>query len=203
MRFEGTVKSWNDERGFGFIEPSQGGQEVFFHIKAYPPNAGRPNVGEAVTFGIEVSAQGKKRASLVRLARAERTPLRRIPAPSPDRGRTAGNFAILAFIAAYLLAAKQGRVPSWAALVYCGASLVCFAFYAADKWAAVAKRWRVSEATLLGLGLLGGWPGAIAAQQVFRHKTSKASFRSAFWVTVILNVAAFALLCSPWAGALR
>jgi len=25
MRFEGTLKTWNDDRGFGFIEPAQGG----------------------------------------------------------------------------------------------------------------------------------------------------------------------------------
>ena len=35
MRFEGIIKSWNDERGFGFIEPSPGGQEIFVHIKAF------------------------------------------------------------------------------------------------------------------------------------------------------------------------
>jgi hypothetical protein len=37
MRFEGSVKSWNDERGFGFIEPLQGGQEIFLPITAFPP----------------------------------------------------------------------------------------------------------------------------------------------------------------------
>lgn len=35
MRFEGTIKSWNDERGFGFIAPALGGDEVFIHIKAF------------------------------------------------------------------------------------------------------------------------------------------------------------------------
>jgi uncharacterized membrane protein YsdA (DUF1294 family) len=46
------------------------------------------------------------------------------------------------------------------------------------------------------LGLIGGWPGAIVAQQLLRHKTSKASFRLAFWATVVLNIAAFLLLVS-------
>ena len=35
MRLDGTIKSWNDERGFGFIEPTQGGPEIFVHIKAF------------------------------------------------------------------------------------------------------------------------------------------------------------------------
>ena len=35
MRIKGILRSWNDERGFGFIAPIQGGQEVFVHIKAF------------------------------------------------------------------------------------------------------------------------------------------------------------------------
>lgn len=35
MRFEGLLKTWNDERGFGFIQPLAGGQEIFVHVKAF------------------------------------------------------------------------------------------------------------------------------------------------------------------------
>lgn len=42
-----------------------------------------------------------------------------------------------------------------------------------------------------------GWPGALLAQQFLRHKSTKAEFRSVFWTTVVLNVAGFAVLCSP------
>jgi len=41
MRIEGVIKSWNDERGFGFIEPTQGGQEIFVHVKAFRTRAER------------------------------------------------------------------------------------------------------------------------------------------------------------------
>ena len=47
------------------------------------------------------------------------------------------------------------------------------------------------------LGLLGGWPGAIVAQQVLRHKSNKAAFRASFWLTVLANVAGFIVLSSP------
>ncbi len=47
------------------------------------------------------------------------------------------------------------------------------------------------ETTLLLLGLIGGWPGAIVGQVVFRHKTTKESFGNAFWVTVVINVLVF------------
>lgn len=83
------------------------------------------------------------------------------------------------------------------------ASLVSFIFYAADKSAAVAGRRRVSESTLNLLSLVGGWPGAIVAQQMLRHKSSKAEFRSTFWGCVILNVLFFVALCSPLFSLLR
>ena len=48
------------------------------------------------------------------------------------------------------------------------------------------------------MALLGGWPGAIFAQRVFRHKSSKPSFQSVFWITVVLNCVALGALLSPW-----
>jgi uncharacterized membrane protein YsdA (DUF1294 family) len=95
------------------------------------------------------------------------------------------------------VAAVVWKVPNWVPGLYLGASLVCFVVYAMDKSAAAAERWRVSEDTLLALGLLGGWPGAIVAQQVLRHKSNKASFRAKFWATVIANVLGFIVLSSP------
>lgn len=197
MRFDGTIKTWNDERGFGFIAPTQGGQEIFVHIKAFAGRGTRPQVGQVVSFEVEVNRKGKKRARAVE-------PLRRVAAPPPRRPTgsaqwgTATYFAIPAFVAMYLLASVLWRVPGWVAGIYVGASLLAFAIYAADKSAATTNAWRVSESTLLVVGLVGGWPGAIVAQQVLRHKSSKVSFRSAFWGTVALNVTAFLLLASPF-----
>ena len=45
---------------------------------------------------------------------------------------------------------------------------------------------------LLSLGFVGGWPGAIVAQQALRHKTVKRAFRMRFWLSVVVNVAMFA-----------
>lgn len=55
-----------------------------------------------------------------------------------------------------------------------------------DKRSAQKDRWRIPENTLHTFELLGGWPAAYLAQQLFRHKTSKRSYRSVFWWIVAL-----------------
>lgn len=72
-------------------------------------------------------------------------------------------------------------------LVYGLMSLLSYAVYAADKQAARQGRRRVPERTLHLLALLGGWPGALLAQQRLRHKSRKAAFRAVFWLTVLLH----------------
>src|SRR5262245_38320890 len=62
MRFDGKLDKWNDDRGFGFITPTRGGEPVFVHISAFPRNGPRPQVGEALTFDVEPAGDGKKRA---------------------------------------------------------------------------------------------------------------------------------------------
>lgn len=113
----------------------------------------------------------------------------------PPQAR-AGWFAIAAFAGLYLLATLRWQVPHGVALFYGACSLVCAAAYAQDKWAAQSGRWRVRESSLLLLGLVGGWPGAIVAQQLLCHKTRKRPFQLAFWATVLLNVAAFVALAA-------
>ncbi len=77
-------------------------------------------------------------------------------------------------------------------VVFLLSSLLTWLIYGADKLAA-RKAWRrVPETTLLVLGLVGGWPGAILGQQCFRHKTQKQPFRTWFFISVALNVAALA-----------
>jgi cold shock CspA family protein len=65
MRFEGTLKTWNDDRGFGFIATTQGGDDIFVHISAMPRGR-RPTIGEPLSFEIDHNKDGKKRAVNVR-----------------------------------------------------------------------------------------------------------------------------------------
>lgn len=92
MEQRGVLKNWNDDKGFGFIQPEKGGEPLFVHISAMRGER-RPKTGETVLY-----------------------------------------------------LAERGR-------------------------------WRTPENTLHVAELLGGWPGALVAQQLFRHKTRKISYQ--------------------------
>lgn len=73
---------------------------------------------------------------------------------------------------------------------YLGMSMIAWLMYGFDKRQAESSGWRISENSLHLIALLGGWPGALVAQQQFRHKNRKRSFLIVFWVLAALNLAA-------------
>lgn len=195
MRFEGTLTTWNDDRGFGYIESTQGGEPIFVHVSAWPRGKGRPQPNQRVSFEIAIGPKGK-RARDVQIV-----PVRQAIKPSERASRaqwgTATLFAIPAFLLVYTIAAVLWKLPLWVAGLYAGLSVTAYFAYAADKSAAAAGSRRTPESTLHVLALAGGWPGALLAQQFLRHKSTKQAFRQAFWVTVFLNVGGLLLLASP------
>ena len=191
MQIDGCIKSWDDERGFGFIEPLNGGEDVFFHIKAFDARRGRPQPAQRVTFEIGIGPQGKKRACRVVPVQPARLPRQR--RESPAQWGTATLFAIPAFLVLLFLL----RPPHWLLWAYPLLSLLTFFVYVADKSAAQADERRTPESTLHLLALLGGWPGALLAQQFCRHKSVKREFRAVFWTTVAANVAGCLALLAP------
>lgn len=64
-------------------------------------------------------------------------------------------------------------------------SALTYWVYAVDKRRAERGEWRISEANLHLLELLGGWPGAFLAQRRLRHKCSKGSYQFMFWLVVL------------------
>ena len=78
--------------------------------------------------------------------------------------------------------------------IYTLMSLAAFVALGLDKRAATLDSRRTPESTLHTLELLGGWPGALAARHLFRHKTRKASYRLVFWAIGTLHLVAWALV---------
>ncbi|SDS29672.1 DUF1294 domain-containing protein [Pseudomonas oryzae] len=114
-------------------------------------------------------------------------------AAAPTSGRSGWPTALLCGVPLALplvgaLRLLQQGMP-WALLAYAAASLLAIALYWHDKRSARKGRWRVPERILHGAELFGGWPGALLAQQVFRHKTRKVSYQAVFWGIVGLHQA--------------
>ena len=203
MRIDGTVTKWNDDRGFGFITPAQGGVEVFFHMSAFPRDGQRPRVGERVTFEVMVDAQGRKQARNVLRPGAVIRPRPRDR--SAARNSCSDGLFSLIFVALFLvslpLSVWAGKLPFAVLALYLGASVVTFVAYALDKSAAQNDQWRTKESTLQIFSLIGGWPGALIAQKSLRHKSRKQSFQVVFWATVFLNCGALFWLLTPTGSA--
>lgn len=189
---QGKITSWNDDKGYGFITPSSGEGQVFAHIKAFKYQARRPEVNRLVTYILSTDKQGRICAAEVTMLAAP------VIEKDDDQGNVALSNAYAAlFLVAIIFFCLVGIAPFWSFAVYIAMSLITYVFYYVDKTAAQKGAWRTKESTLHLLALLGGWPGALAAQQLLRHKSIKKPFRTVFWITVVLNSCAFIILMNP------
>lgn len=199
MRTDGCITSWKDDKGFGFIRPDDGTAEIFVHVSAFDVEGRRPMIGERVNFSIGKDRRGRRCAQAVTPAgvalRAREVGTR--GGGRPARSGSATLFIIPAFVLVMLIVAWLWRVPTGWFLLYAALSAVTFGLYAVNKAQAARDGFRVPEARLHLLAVIGGWPGALLAQQFLRHKSLKSPFLRAFWVTVGLNWAGFLLLTSP------
>lgn len=194
-RTTGKLIQWDDAKGYGFIAPDTGGAKRFVHIKAFGLRAQRPFVGERLSFVEGVDAQGKPRALQVHSLEprpAAAAPASRRP-PAPQRML----WLIPAFASLVLFSQLMWGLPHALWGFYVAMSLATFIVYYGDRRAALKGAWRVAEATLHGLALACGWPGALLAQALLRHKSAKREFQRLFWASVALNVLGFVLLFTP------
>jgi len=74
-------------------------------------------------------------------------------------------------------------------------NVVVFFVYGIDKWKAKKSKWRVPEATLLGLAVIGGCIGAWLGMKTWHHKTLHRKFRYGVPLILIAQIALF-FLCS-------
>ena len=129
-----------------------------------------------VTYDLAIDEKNRPRAVRVR---------RSIPIRPKSRAAGASTSNPIPLIIASLFvllvvaATLAGRLPQAVILTYGVVSILTFLVYWHDKSAARSGQWRTQESSLLFLGLAGGWPGAVVAQILLRHKSGKRTFQVA------------------------
>ena len=110
---------------------------------------------------------------------------------------------VLAYVLFLCALFAVARLPGYVIPAFALLSLFSYLAYRKDKRAAERRQWRTPEEFLHALSLLGGWPGALIAQNRLRHKSAKTSFRIVFYITVLLNVVATGYVGLRGDGVLR
>lgn len=189
MTSTGKIEKWNDDRGFGFIAPTGGGDDVFVHVSAFDTGGRRPVVGDVVRYAVGRDGRGRMQARKVAFVAG---------AASARSGRRFDLDARMAIAAGFLVLLGvvwlAGGFSAAVMLLYAAMSAVAFGMYALDKNAARQDRWRIPESTLHLVAMAGGWPGALLAQKFLRHKTRKSGFQMVFRLTVLINCGLLAWL---------
>ena len=70
-----------------------------------------------------------------------------------------------------------------------GINILTFLIYGIDKWKAKKGRWRISEATLLILAVVGGSIGALLGMKIWHHKTMHKKFKYGLPFILIAQIA--------------
>ena len=75
-----------------------------------------------------------------------------------------------------------------------GINVLTFFVYGWDKWKAKQGKWRISEATLLMLAVVGGTIGALLGMQVWHHKTMHLKFKYGLPLILLAQIALITLV---------
>jgi len=194
---KGLLTAWNDAKGFGFITPEGGGERIFAHISTFA-GRGRPDSNRTVVYSVASDDKGRPRAGRFQYAGTAKVGARMAS------GAWLAGAAVLVFFASLAGLFYRGYLPVAILAAYGVVSLLLFVMYGIDKRAAKRSAQRTSENTLHLFELFCGWPGALMAQQIYRHKTRKRSYQFVFWLAVLANTSALGwLLVAPGAMSFR
>ena len=203
-KYQGKITRWQDGKGFGFIERTDNNLQhpaIFFHISEYRANQ-RPVLNEAVVFEIGQGRDGKpcavnvQQQTFVRQKIAQQNARQVRQVQNDLKNQTLLTWVAIGVLFFVLLTAVVlvKHLPLWIIGWYFAISLATYLLYAHDKKAAQNGDWRVQEASLHKLAFAGGWVGAAFAHWLLRHKSTKPEFRRAFYLTVIGNLLALAII---------
>ena len=172
---KGKIQTWNDDKGYGFIQPDDKSKNIFLHISGLN-NGRRPRIGDRISYQIERDRSNRLSAKNAQLEGV---------LPS---GINLINLLVL-LICPITLGWGLG-INSFAVslLWYSFINTVTFFVYGDDKNRAKQDKWRISENKLHTLELLGGFTGALIAQQHYRHKSKKQSYQIVFLLIVFIHI---------------
>lgn len=182
----GELRSWDDGKGYGFIVPADGGQDIFVHINKFKHDTYRPVAGGKIYYRLTKDANGKPSAydaiikeDAFKHIKKKITVAVWVIALSPF------------LLSAYAIFAFIEPAP---AMIYLVMSVLAFFMYAKDKHNAKNSRWRTRETELHIVEFFGGWPGALLAQRELRHKSRKKYYQFIFWLIVAIHMGGWAFL---------
>ncbi len=170
---KGQIVKWDDSKGYGFISALDSELKVFFHVSSIRSINRRPKLNDHVTFDLSEDNQGRINATAIYIEGVV----------TPITVFFSSVFLVTLSASVVVFKGELLLIP-W----YLIASLCTYIIYAVDKQAAQRGDWREAENTLHLLSLIGGWPGALWAQYLLRHKSSKQPFKTVLWMTIILNL---------------
>ena len=208
-RKRGKIIKWNDDKGFGFILPADSQKNIFVHIKSFTDKSVRPAENQNVAYTVQKNNNGKD--SAIKVSRSTDNLVKNSANSSNVKNiiskhkrsnknniqldhKSTHSIPILyiIFILSFTLFlfhfSMEGKLPLLIIIIYIAMGIITYFVYSEDKSQAIDSERRTSEQSLLILSLLGGWVGALIAQQRFRHKTKKTSFQISFWTTVFFNI---------------
>jgi len=195
----GKLTKWKDDRGFGFIQPADGSQEVFLHISEIKDTTLRPQENDTIYYHYVVDSDGKIRAcnAFILGARNKSTPPSRALDSHANFNASTSKFPIVEALLLSILPLLGAVHFTWTTrnllplILYPVMSLFTYALYAKDKARAKQKKWRISEQTLHLCELAGGWLGGFIAQRMLHHKSKKESYQAKFWTIVVVHYIAW------------
>jgi cold shock CspA family protein len=159
----GKLTKWKDERGFGFIQPVDGSEEVFLHISEVKEATRRPQENDTIYYHCITDSDGKVRACNAFILGARNKSAKLFNAK-------AYSFPIVEVVFLSLLPLVGAVHFTWTTrnplplILYPAMSLVTSALYADDKSRAQQKDRRTSGQTLHLCEIAGGWLGAFIAR---------------------------------------
>lgn len=174
---QGTISVWKNDKGFGFITPKDGGKPIFFHISNVASHRMRPSENTRVLYSLGYDEQ--QRACALNVHPIDESYSQKVIALSTS----------MAFFVVLIVATIFLHLTPLILLMYIVTSCITYWLYAFDKTMAQRKERRIPESTLHLFELIGGWPGALVAQESYRHKITKMPYQSQFWVMVVTNIA--------------